>query len=29
MGNGTMAACHFPIREDEVSTVLPMARETA
>jgi len=24
-----MAACHFPIGEDEVASVLPMARETA
>jgi oligopeptide/dipeptide ABC transporter ATP-binding protein len=29
MGNGTMAACHFPIGEDEVASVLPIAREVA
>ena len=29
MGNGTMAACHFPIREEEVASVLPIVRETA
>jgi oligopeptide/dipeptide ABC transporter ATP-binding protein len=29
MGNGTMAACHFPIGEDEVASILPIAREVA
>jgi oligopeptide/dipeptide ABC transporter ATP-binding protein len=29
MGNGTLAACHFPITEDEVASVLPIARERA
>jgi peptide/nickel transport system ATP-binding protein/oligopeptide transport system ATP-binding protein len=27
MGNGTLAACHFPISEDEVASVLPIARQ--
>ncbi len=27
MGHGTIAACHFPIAEDEVGDLLPVARE--
>ncbi|HEY1774749.1 MAG TPA: dipeptide ABC transporter ATP-binding protein [Solirubrobacteraceae bacterium] len=29
MGNGTLAACHFPITDDEVASLLPIARERA
>jgi oligopeptide/dipeptide ABC transporter ATP-binding protein len=29
MGNGTLAACHFPIRDDEVASDLPIAHESA
>ena len=29
MGNGTFAACHFPIADDEVGDLLPIARERA
>ncbi len=28
MGNGTVAACHFPIADQEVSSLLPIAHET-
>ncbi len=29
MGHGTFAACHFPITEEEMPALLPMARESA
>jgi len=29
MGNGTIAACHFPISDEEVTSILPTAHETA